>query len=58
MAGAAAAVPALQSLDAAARAALIEAVRTDLAAPLRAYTEDGGLAMPMEAHILLARKRG
>ena len=56
--GASAAVPALQGLDATERAALIEAVRSDMAAPLAEFTEGGELVVPMEAHIVVARKAG
>ncbi|MDQ4045650.1 MAG: methyltransferase domain-containing protein [Chloroflexota bacterium] len=54
--GAAAAIPALQGMNAAERAALTEAVRADMAAPLGAYTKGGELVYPMEINIVAARK--
>jgi ubiquinone/menaquinone biosynthesis C-methylase UbiE len=56
IASASAAVPALQSMDAEARAALTEAIRDDLAEPLRQYTEGEELVVPMEALLLVAHK--
>ncbi len=56
IAGASAAVPALQTMSEAERAALTEAVRTDMEDPLRKYTDGDELVFPMEAHIVLARK--
>ena len=56
LAGTAAAVPALQTMNAVARARLTEALRSDFGPTLRAYTEGDALVFPMEAHILRARK--
>ena len=58
VAGASAAVPALQAMDAAERAALTEAVRADMAPTLRAYADGDDLAFRLEANILLARTSG
>ncbi|MDP9357802.1 MAG: class I SAM-dependent methyltransferase [Chloroflexota bacterium] len=58
LAGASAAVPALQTMDAAERAALTEAVRVDMEVPLRQYTDDDELVFLLETHIVLARKAG
>ena len=58
VAGSSAAVPALQAMDAAERAALTEAVRADMAAPLREFTDGDEVVFPMEAHLVLARKAG
>lgn len=51
-----AAVPALQAMDATQRAALIQAVHADMAAPLEERVEGEDVVMRMEAHILVARK--
>lgn len=51
-----AAVPALQAMDAAQRAALIQAVHADMAGPLAERIEEEEVVMRMEAHILVARK--
>ncbi len=56
LAGASAAIPALQTMSEAERTALTEAVRTDMAAPLQQYTDGDELVFPMETHIVLARK--
>ncbi len=58
LAGASAAVPALQTMDAAERAALTEAVRVDMEVPLRQYTDGDELVFPLETHIVLDRKAG
>ena len=58
VAGASAAVPALQAMNAAERAALTDAIRADMAAPLRDYSDGDEVAFPLEAHIVLARKSG
>jgi len=42
----------LAALDAAAEAALL----TDMTTTLQPYTDDDGLAVPMEAHVAMARK--
>jgi ubiquinone/menaquinone biosynthesis C-methylase UbiE len=52
--GAAAAVPMLAQMDAAARSALVERVRGDVAGWLQAHTEDGMLVTPMATNIALA----
>ncbi len=56
LAGASAAVPALQTMSETERASLTEAVRTDMAAPLQEYTDSEELVFPLETHIVLARK--
>jgi 2-polyprenyl-3-methyl-5-hydroxy-6-metoxy-1,4-benzoquinol methylase len=43
---------AVATLDAAARSALID----DILASLKPYTDDGGLAVPMQAHVAVAKK--
>ncbi len=58
IAGASAAVPALQTMSETERAALTEAVRSNMAAPLQEYTDGEELVFPMETHIVLARKAG
>ncbi len=58
VAGAAAAVPALQSLDAAGRASLIDAVRADMEGPLEQYTDGDEIIAPMETHVVVALKDG
>ncbi len=58
VAGASAAMPALQQLNANERADLVEAVRTDLAEPLAQYIDGAALVMPLQAHIVVARKGG
>ncbi len=57
VAGAAAAVPALQAMDATARAALIEAVRADMAAPVRQYTDGDELVLAQEVYVVIAQKK-
>ena len=56
LAGASAAVPALQTMDATERAALTEAVRAEMVVPLQEYTDRDELVFPLEAHIVVARK--
>ncbi len=58
LASATAAVPALQTMSEGERATLTEAVRSDMKAPLRQYTDGGELVFPMETYIVLARKAG
>ncbi len=58
LAGASAAVPALQTMDAAERAALTEAVRVNMEIPLRQYTDVDELVFPLETYIVIARKAG
>ena len=54
--GSAAVVPELQRLNAAERAALIEAIRSDMAAPIQQFTEQDALVCPMVSHIVIAHK--
>ena len=56
IAGSSAAVPALGTMDEAARAVLTEQVRADMSEALQRFTEGDGLAAPMEAHILTVHK--
>ncbi len=56
LASVAAAVPAMQGMDAAERARLAEAVRADMAEPLRRYLEEDEITFPMVAHVAVARK--
>ena len=56
VASASATVPELRSMDAERRTELVEAIRTDMAAPIRQYTVGDELVCPMEAHIVVARK--
>ncbi len=58
LAGASAAVPALQTMSETERAALTEAVRVDMEIPLRQYTAGEELVFPLETHIVLVRKAG
>lgn len=58
VAGASAAVVALQTMSAEERAQLVEAVRADMAEPIARYTRGDELVFPMQAHILVARKAG
>lgn len=58
VASASAAILVLQTMDAEERAALIEAVRTDLAVPLRDFSRGDEVVSPMETHLVVAHKRG
>ena len=53
---ASAAIPALQAMDAGERAALVEAVRADMASLIRDHTEGNDVVSPRTVHILVARK--
>jgi ubiquinone/menaquinone biosynthesis C-methylase UbiE len=55
-AGAAAAVPALQAMDAAQRRQLTEAIRDDLTEAIRQHTEGDELVYVTESHLTTARK--
>lgn len=52
---AAAAVPAMQQMDAGARDQLTTAIRDDMKVPVSEHTEDGHLVIPFQAHVVLAR---
>jgi len=56
IAGAVAAMPALQDMDAQARERLVAAIHDEVTIPLKRYTKDAFIITPMEAHIVLARK--
>ena len=56
IAGASAAVPALQTMTEAERSALTEAMRAGLEEPLRRFTQDDAIVTPMQAHIVVASK--
>jgi ubiquinone/menaquinone biosynthesis C-methylase UbiE len=56
LAGASAAVPALQAMSGDERAALTAAVRADMEEPLRRFGTEDSIVMPMETHIVNARK--
>lgn len=54
-ASSAAAIPAFAQLQIPERAALLEAVRTDVEPTIRAYREDDVITFPMHAHVAVAR---
>jgi len=51
-----AAIPAMQSLDAGARAALVSAIRGEMAAPLAEVTGDGHVVLPFHTHVARAAR--
>lgn len=58
MASRAAAVPAMQAMDATERAQLVAAVREELAELIRQHTVGDAVVVPFEAHITVAHKAG
>ena len=53
---ASAAIPLLQQLDPTSRATLIEGVRREMEAPIRAQAVDGQLRFPMHAYLAQAHR--
>ncbi|MGH7345142.1 MAG: hypothetical protein ACREK4_09535, partial [Candidatus Rokuibacteriota bacterium] len=51
-----AAIPAMQHLDAAARASLTATIRSEMAEPLRSVTLGGHVQLPFHAYMVLARR--
>jgi SAM-dependent methyltransferase len=58
IAGASAAVPALQAMTDEERSSLIDALRVDLEEPLRQFTKDDVIVAPLQAHIVVGYKTG